>query len=175
MSLSMDLEAQLDQLRAMNPGQLQHHWTEVFGRPMRTTNPDHLRHRIARRLQTLALGGLSERALARAAEIAGEAVLNGELPLGSEDRKRRRRRADPRLPGPGTELVRVYRDRTVVVTVLANGFEYEGQRYSSLSAIARAVTGTAWNGLVFFGLAKRGDKPPKRKRRSAARKVQRAA
>jgi hypothetical protein len=53
-------------------------------------------------------------------------------------------------------LRRIYRDRTVVVKILSDGFEYEGRRYGSLSAVARAVTGTRWNGLLFFGLTQRG-------------------
>ena len=60
-----------------------------------------------------------------------------------------------RLPVAGTVLRRVYQERTVEVKVLAEGFEYEGQRYESLSAVARVITGTRWNGLLFFGLTKR--------------------
>jgi len=60
-----------------------------------------------------------------------------------------------RIPAAGTLLRRVYRDRTVVVKILAEGFEYEGLRYASLSAVARAATGTRWNGLLFFGLTQR--------------------
>jgi hypothetical protein len=61
-----------------------------------------------------------------------------------------------RIPAAGTLLRRVYRDRTVVVKILTDGFEYEGRRYASLSAVARAATGTRWNGLLFFGLTQRG-------------------
>jgi hypothetical protein len=53
-------------------------------------------------------------------------------------------------------LQRVYRERTVVVKILSEGFEYDGRRYASLSAVARAATGTRWNGLLFFGLTARG-------------------
>ncbi len=63
---------------------------------------------------------------------------------------------DRRLPVIGTTLRRTYRDQAVVVKVLQNGFEYQGRRYSSLSAIARQATGTRWNGLLFFGLTPRG-------------------
>jgi hypothetical protein len=55
------------------------------------------------------------------------------------------------------------------VKVLADTFEYKGDRYHSLSAVARAVTGTRWNGLVFFGLAKRGAISLRREKRRAAR------
>jgi hypothetical protein len=65
--------------------------------------------------------------------------------------------ADRRLPMPGTVLTRQYKGRTVVVTILPNGFEYEGKVYRSLSAVATAVTGTHWNGYHFFNLLQRGD------------------
>jgi len=178
-SLEIDpnLSSQIEELRNMTSEPLRRRYGEVFGQPAPTTNPYHLRRRIAWRLQVLALGDLSEGAFRRAAEIAGAADLKGDLPLGSAERKQRRKRLDQRLPAAGTELTRVYRDRTVVVTVLANGFEYEGQRYGSLSAVARAVTGTQWNGLVFFGLAKRGAAPAQRQRRKIrlGRKEHRAA
>ncbi len=59
---------------------------------------------------------------------------------------------DSRLPVPGTVLTRQFENRRIVVTVLKDGFEYQSRRYRSLSAIAREVTGTRWNGLSFFGL-----------------------
>jgi Protein of unknown function (DUF2924) len=61
------------------------------------------------------------------------------------------------VPVAGTLLTRRLGDRQIVVKVLAEGFEYESRRYRSLSAIARQVTGTRWNGLLFFGLAERRD------------------
>ena len=60
--------------------------------------------------------------------------------------------ADPRLPPAGAAIVRDYRGRTVRVVVLADGFEFEGERYRSLSAIAKAVTGSHVNGFRFFNL-----------------------
>jgi hypothetical protein len=72
---------------------------------------------------------------------------------------------DPRIPPPGTVLVRHVGGRTVTVKVLERGFEYEGRIYSSLSPIAREVTGTIWNGLLFFGLVRRGERRPKPKGR----------
>jgi hypothetical protein len=53
---------------------------------------------------------------------------------------------------PGTRLLREWQGRTHQVTVLASGFEWNGVRYRSLSAIARSITGTAWSGPLFFGL-----------------------
>ena len=57
-----------------------------------------------------------------------------------------------RLPIPGTVLTRKYRGRLIEVTVLPKGFEWEGEVYRSLSAVAKAVTGSHWNGFLFFGL-----------------------
>jgi hypothetical protein len=57
---------------------------------------------------------------------------------------------------PGATIRRRYQGREIVVKVLADGFEYDSERYSSLSALARKLTGTRWNGLLFFGLTERG-------------------
>ncbi|UCC31255.1 MAG: DUF2924 domain-containing protein [Phycisphaerales bacterium] len=76
---------------------------------------------------------------------------------GSSNARARRKgqtaRRDIRLPKPGDVLSRCYKGRAIIVRVLESGFEYEGRRFRSLSAIAKAVTGTHWNGLLFFGLA----------------------
>jgi len=61
---------------------------------------------------------------------------------------------DPRLPAAGTIIQRSYQGKTIAVTVLEEGFSYDGQTYGSLSAIAQRVTGTRWNGFLFFGLMK---------------------
>ncbi len=61
---------------------------------------------------------------------------------------------DPRVPMPGSVIVKEYRGRTILIRVLAAGFEWEGRRFASLSAVAKDITGTKWNGLAFFGLAK---------------------
>ena len=115
------------------------------------------------RLQALAEGDLSERALGRAREIAQDADLRKVAPrgfftVGGEQVRtaleRNRREQDSRLPIPGTVPSRKWKGRTILVEVLAKGFRYEMRHYSSLSAIAVAVTGTRWNGLAFFGLTR---------------------
>jgi hypothetical protein len=57
---------------------------------------------------------------------------------------------DPRLPSPGTILKRVHDGVEHQVKVLADGFEYRGEQYRSLSKVARTITGTPWNGFLFF-------------------------
>jgi hypothetical protein len=66
---------------------------------------------------------------------------------------------DPRLPPPGTYLEREYKGRRVIVKVLVNGFEFEGEIYRSLSAIASEVAGTKWNGFLFFNLTSTEENP----------------
>ena len=66
---------------------------------------------------------------------------------------------DSRLPAAGTMLTRTYKGAEHEVRVLKEGFEYRGDRYPSLSKIAREITGTNWNGFAFFGLQNRGRQP----------------
>lgn len=159
----MDTRAQIESLRAMTTGQLRDKYAEVFGEPSRSYNRQFLFRRVAWRIQALAEGGLSERARRRALEIANDADLRLRPPRDafaeggapSADQVtivRVKRGVDDRLPMPGSLLVRDYRGQQVVVKVLEDGFEYADRRYSSLTAIAQEVTGTKWNGFLFFGL-----------------------
>jgi hypothetical protein len=139
----------------------------VFGEESKSSYKQFLFRRIAWRLQARVEGDLSDRARRRAIEIASDADLRTRAPKGflpgnaassspwSTDRSQLQR--DWRLPAPGSLLTRRLDDRQIVVKVLEEGFEYESRRYRSLSAIAREVTGTRWNGLLFFGLAERPD------------------
>jgi hypothetical protein len=111
----------------------------------------------------LAEGDLSERARERAHQIAQDADLRTVAPrdfftVGGEHVQttgdRNRREQDRRLPLPGALLTREWKGRTLLVEVLSKGFRYENRHYSSLSAIATAITGTRWNGLAFFGLTR---------------------
>jgi len=162
-----NLKAELGGLDRLTMTQIRERYLERFPDEFGTPHRQYLLRRIAWRLQAAAYGGISDAALARALEIADEAELKGKprpalVPIEPErqgTRKRPRTRQDVRLPPLGTELTRFYRDRTIVTTIAAKGFLYKGQTYPSLSSVARAATGTRWNGLLFFGLAKRGDSP----------------
>ena len=141
---------------------LREKYREVFQEETRSRHREHLFRRIAWRLQARAEGNLSERARGRAHEIAREADLRMIAPpdfltvegerVGTTRGNRNRREQDTRLPLPGALLTRKWKGRNLLVEVLANGFRYENRHYSSLSAIAAAITGTRWNGLAFFGL-----------------------
>jgi hypothetical protein len=153
-------------LKHMTVAELRAKYAEVFGEGTRSRHKEFLWKRIAWRMQSLAEGDLSERARRRAAELANDAdirMLAPKTPASPAPEWTRiaelRFSADRRLPMPGAVLSREYKDRTVVATVLPKGFEYEGQVYRSLSAVAKAVTGTHWNGYHFFGLTKGGDSP----------------
>ena len=166
---------EIENLRRASLAALRDKYREVFQEDTGSRHREHLFRRIAWRLQALAEGDLSERARERAQQIAQDADLRSIAPrhfftVEGEDVKttrgdRNRRDQDSRLPLPGALLSRKWKGRTVLVEVLADGFRYENRQYSSLSAIAVAVTGTRWNGLAFFGLARpaRGERKERRR------------
>jgi len=152
-------------LRQMTVGELKEKYREVFGEESRSWNRDFLWKRIAWRLQALVEGGISERARQRARELANDADLRTNAPKkmpqtsppgGHTTTSRFSPSGERRLPMPGTVLTREYNGGTISVTVLENGFEYEGQIYKTLTAVTKAVTGSHWNGFHFFGLGQKG-------------------
>ena len=126
---------------------LKQQWRELFGKEPPPFSRSYIQSRLAYRIQELAYGGLRPETRARL-EALGEQLDGGNVVL-------RRIRADSR-PLPGTRLLREYDGVQHVVTVRQHDFEFEGRPYQSLSAIARHITGTRWNGWTFFGLRKPG-------------------
>ena len=168
----MDVSAVVERLRGLSLNALRARYQEVFGNPTLSKHRQHLIRRIAWRLQANALGDLSKRAERRALEIADDRDLRVTAPRDIVEMARRsphqnRVSTDIRLPVPGMTLTRIYKDRKIAVKVLANGFEYNGQTYRSLSAVAKAATGTNWNGLVFFGLGRKSLGPAPEESRAA--------
>lgn len=158
-TMVQNLKTEIAALRKMTPAQLREKYLELFGEPSRSGNKDFLFKRVAWRLQSLAEGTLSERARQRAAELARDADLRTTMPRAPQTTTGATERVKPapaahgdRIPMPGTVLTRTYRGQVIEVTVLPKGFEWEGQMYRSLSAVAKAVTGSHWNGHLFFGL-----------------------
>ena len=154
---------EIESLRRATLAALRQKHRELFQEETRCRHREHLFRRIAWRLQALAEGDLSARARKRAQEIAQDAALRIIAPrdffIVEGERVqtrggRNRRQQDSRLPLPGAMLSRKWKGRTILVEVLAAGFRYENRHYSSLSAVAIAVTGTRWNGLAFFGLTR---------------------
>ena len=98
-------------------------------------------------------GGISERARKRAEELARDADLRVRPPRkGAGAAEPIAPPRDPRLPPAGGELKRLYKGKEHVVRVLEDSFEYDGKLFSSLSAVARTISGTRWNGFLFFNL-----------------------
>jgi hypothetical protein len=153
---------EIEKLRRASLTALREKYLEVFQEETRCRHREHLFRRIAWRLQALAEGDLTERARQRASQIVRDADLRkvapkdffsiAGQPIETIPQDRHGRPADRRLPLPGTLLTREWKGRTILVEVLAEGFRCDGQHYSSLSAIAVAITGTRWNGVAFFGL-----------------------
>ena len=148
--------SEIDDLQRKTVAQLQIRYLEVFGEASRSNHKQFLIRRIAWRLQALAEGDLSERARERALRLAQDADLRLSAPQSSVwqpgTAAARGRHRDARLPLPGTVLTRTFRDQNITVQVLEKGFEYEGMVYRSLSAVARHISGTQWNGFSFFRL-----------------------
>ena len=141
----------LAELDRMSCKELTELWEELFEKPTRSRNMPYLRKRLAWKIQEQAEGGLSDRAKEKAAELAKIPTppTKRAAKAGTESKAR-----DPRLPEPGAVLSREHKGAVHEVTVLDGGFEYAGQRFRSLSAVAKRITGTTWNGLSFFGLNK---------------------
>jgi hypothetical protein len=161
-----NIAAEIDALHRMTTGELAERYEELHGQPVRTRHRAYLIRKIAWRIQANAEGDLTERARRRAAELADDAdvrvmapktlicppqpsgtvTVERTLPNGEHN--------DPRIPSPGSAIVREYKGRKIRVVVLADneGFEYDGERYRTLSAIAKKVTGSHINGFRFFRL-----------------------
>lgn len=122
---------------------LKQQWRALFGKEPPPFSRTYIQSRLAYRIQELAYGRLKPEIVARL-EALGEQLDGGNITL-------RRIRRDAK-PIAGTRLVREYQGIEHTVTALADGYEWQGRPYQSLSAVARAITGTRWNGLVFFGL-----------------------
>jgi hypothetical protein len=135
--------ARVAALKTMQINDLKQQWRDLFGAEPPPYNRRFLESRLAYRIQELVYGGLKPETLERLKAIAED--LDG----GDPDR---RRRLIKNRPIAGTRLVREWQGVEHCVTVRDEGYEYQGRPYKSLSAVARAITGTRWNGLVFFGL-----------------------
>jgi len=160
-----EIRREIEGLRSLTTAQLKEKYREVFGEQSRSNHKQFLFRRIAWRIQANAWGGLSERARRRALEIADDAELRIRAPKNflkdgpDESRTAETRIApglDPRLPPPGSDLVRRYQGKDVVVRVRQDGgFECNGRIYTSLSKAVTEATGTRWNGFAFYNLGHR--------------------
>jgi hypothetical protein len=138
--------ARLAALKAMSVNELKAEWQALFDAPAPNNSRNFLEGRLAYRIQELTFGG-PDKQTRRLLDLLADEV-EGTL-------TRKAQIADPRNPVLGTKLIREWDGVAHTVTVLKDGFDWEGRRYKSLSAVARAITGTRWNGYRFFGLRER--------------------
>lgn len=162
-SSALDINLEVARLQGMTVKQLRERFVETFGESTNSKNRIWLIRRIAWRMQANIYGGLSERALQRARELAATSTLRQTAP-----RTKAAKSSGPtivrsvpfggdgRLPLPGAEIAREYKGRTLLVRVLPKGFEFGGQIFKSLSSVAKHITGSHCNGYHFFRLGKEG-------------------
>lgn len=152
--MPLDVDKELATLRGMTTSQLVERYAEVFGESVRSRHRDYLVRKIIWRMQANEEGDLSERARHYAGCLAQDADVRLMPPKGPDGRRlptTPTRQAAPSLNlTPGTALVRAYKGKQLRIVVLDDGFEYDGKRYKSLSAVANAITGTHINGRQFF-------------------------
>ena len=142
--MSTPLEQQLARLGDMSPAELRAEWRRVFRKPSPKISPDLLRRSIAYQLQERVHGGLSSDVKREIARLIRKLERKGSLDLDQEISLK-----------PGTRLVREWNGRTHHVLALDDGFIFESRHFTSLSHVAREITGTHWSGPRFFGLRKR--------------------
>lgn len=136
--------AQLASLRTMTGDDLRKMWSDLYKSEPPRANKQYLTKRLAYRIQEIAYGGNSAEIEARLAVKADEHFGKGKKPKRTEKKTI-----------TGSVLVRVYKDVEYQIAVLDDGFQYQGCKYRSLSAIAREITGMTWSGNAFFGLNKK--------------------
>jgi hypothetical protein len=142
-----DVLSRLAALKTLSTPELKQQWRQLFDTEPPPYNRKFLESRLSYRVQELAYGGLKPETIARL-EALGEQLDGGNVVV-------RRTRVDDR-PIAGTRLIREYQGVEHSVTVMNDGYEWQGRPFRSLSAVARQITGTRWNGLVFFGIRRSG-------------------
>jgi hypothetical protein len=148
MNMTETVLARLAALKATPTPELKKQWRQLFETDPPPHNRRFLESRLAYRIQELAYGGLKPETVKRL-EALGDQLDGSNIAV-------RKNRADER-PIAGTRLIREWQGVEHTVTVLKDGYEWQGRPYKSLSAIARAITSTRWNGPLFFGLRRAGD------------------
>jgi len=135
--------ARLAALKRMSVRELKAEWQSLYGEAAPNNSRVFLEIRLGYRLQELTYGGI-DRDTRRVLDLLADEVEG--LP------RRKSQIADPRNPVVGTRLIRNWDGVAHTITVLNDGFDWQGRKFKSLSAIAREITGTRWNGYRFFGL-----------------------
>ncbi len=149
----MTIAEKIAALQDLSTAELAAEYEHLCGKPPRYRNPIWLRKRIAYHAQVAAYGGLSGPAQAELERLVADIQLP-DAPTRGHVRDDKPKKSDNQ-PRPGTVLQREWHGTQIRVEVLPDGFAWNGERYGSLSAVARAITGARWNGRLFFGLTRR--------------------
>jgi hypothetical protein len=150
--MNKDIARRIASFEDMTVPELREAHAEICGEPTASRHKGFIRRKLEWALQARAEGSLSQRARRRAQELVQGADLRLLAPEERTEVIEYRPTPDRGLPPPGTTLERLYKGRLIVVTILNEGVDYEGERFTSLTAVARKVTGSAWSGHHFFGL-----------------------
>ncbi len=164
---------QISRLQKMSLEELREQYQEVFGKPTKSRNRKQLFSQIARKIQEGETGtesaSVPKPTLTAKFEPKRKRSQKGAKAGKGKDQKRQPAKTgkpkpigarDPRLPKVGTTITKKYKGKTINVRVLEQGFEYQGKPFRSLSAVAKHVTGSIWNGFLFFGLNERVRRTP---------------
>jgi len=141
---------QIAQIQKFSVGALREKWKILFGTEAPAYSRPFLVKRLAYRIQELAHGGLSQQTRERIQKIAEDNGLDEMAALPQDQPKKKG------MPVVGTRLIREWNGGRYEVIAVRDGFEFEGQKYRSLTAITKIITGTHWNGPAFFGLRQNG-------------------
>lgn len=161
--LTPGMREEIESLPDLTVNELREKFAEVLDYGTNSRNRNYLIRKLTWAIQAREWGDISPEARSTAHQLADFRFLRMRMPRNEEMgapiengapvvRKKITMKRDPRLPMPGAILTRDFGDERVEVRVLDNGFEFRDRKYKSLSAIAREVTGTNWNGFSFFGL-----------------------
>ena len=141
MTENVNILKQVAALPGLSPANLKKKWRELFDADPPKYDKNFLVKGLAHRLQELAYGGLPQQTSGELKTIAQYEARTGHTPTKRDS-----------MPVVGTQLFREWKGERHCVTVQASGFEYQGRPFRSLSAVAKAITGTQWNGWLFFGV-----------------------
>ena len=159
--MSLNVDEELARLESLPIRELKPEYERLYGIECRSNNKRWLIRKIVWRLQANAEGDLSERARRRAEELADDAEVRVTPPRDFErqlsvgngtSRKKISIHTDPRIPAVGTSITRTYKGQTIEIRVVKDGFEYDGRKYKSLTAVAKKISGSHCNGFRFFQL-----------------------
>ena len=147
---------QLAALQEMNENELREKWRDLYGSEPPQYRKPFLVKRLSFRVQELFYGGISDGVQEALTKIASNDPLVNCLQSNAEKKQvGRRSRVKTGVPVSGTRFIREWNGGRYEIVVRDDGFEYNDRMFRSLSAVATEITGTRWNGKVFFGLKRR--------------------